>query len=49
VIAVSWGIALLEYCFQVPVNRYGHGTFSAAELKSIQEIITLTVFAIFSV
>ncbi len=48
VIFVSWGIALLEYCFQVPANRYGYGYFSAAQLKAIQEIITLVVFAIFS-
>ena len=48
VIAVSWGIALVEYCFQVPANRWGHGTFSAAELKTIQEVITLGVFAIFA-
>lgn len=46
---VSWGIALFEYCFQVPANRIGHGYFSAAELKTIQEIITLSVFAVFSV
>lgn len=49
VILISWAIALLEYCFQVPANRIGHGYFSAAELKTIQEIITLFVFAIFSV
>ncbi len=49
VIAISWGIALLEYCFQVPANRIGHGYFSAAELKTIQEVITLIVFAGFSV
>lgn len=49
VIFVSWGIALFEYCFQVPANRYGHGTFSAAQLKTIQEVITLIVFAGFSV
>jgi uncharacterized protein (DUF486 family) len=49
VILVSWGIALLEYCFQVPANRLGHGQFSAAELKTIQEVITLSVFAVFSV
>lgn len=48
VIAVSWGIALFEYCFQVPANRYGHGYFTAAQLKVIQEIITLVVFVIFS-
>ncbi len=49
VIAVSWGIAFLEYCFQVPANRIGHATFSAAQLKTIQEVITLVVFAAFSV
>jgi uncharacterized protein (DUF486 family) len=49
VVAVSWGIALLEYCFQVPANRWGHATYSAAELKTIQEVITLAVFAGFSV
>ena len=49
VILVSWGIALFEYMLQVPANRIGHGHFSAAELKTIQEVITLSVFAIFSV
>lgn len=49
VILISWGIALFEYCFQVPANRIGHGYFSAAELKTIQEIVTLTVFAVFSI
>lgn len=48
VILVSWGIALFEYALQVPANRIGHGTFSAAELKTIQEVITLLTFAIFS-
>ena len=48
VILISWGIAFLEYCFQVPANRLGHGTFSAAQLKIIQEVITLLVFAAFS-
>jgi len=48
VILISWGIAFLEYLLQVPANRIGHGHFSAAELKTIQEIITLTVFAVFS-
>ena len=48
-ILVSWGIAFIEYCFQVPANRYGHGRFTAAELKTIQEVITLTVFSVFSV
>ncbi len=49
VILVSWGIAFFEYIFQVPANRYGHGTFNAAQLKVIQEIITLVVFAVFSI
>lgn len=49
VILISWGIAFFEYVLQVPANRIGHGQFSAAELKSIQEIITLSVFAVFSV
>lgn len=44
VILVSWGIAFFEYVLQVPANRWGHGTYSATELKIIQEIITLTVF-----
>jgi len=48
VILVSWGIALFEYCFQVPANRIGYGYFSAAQLKTIQEIITLVVFVVFS-
>jgi uncharacterized protein (DUF486 family) len=49
VVLVSWSIALLEYCFQVPANRIGHRHFSAAQLKTIQEVITLVVFAVFSV
>lgn len=49
VILASWLIALPEYALQVPANRIGHGHFSAAELKTIQEVITLTVFAVFSV
>ena len=49
VILVSWGIAFFEYCFQVPANRIGHGTFNAAQLKTIQEIITLIVFSGFSI
>lgn len=49
VILCSWLIAFAEYCFQVPANRYGHGQFSAAELKTIQEVISLAAFAIFSV
>ena len=49
VILASWGIAFLEYCFAVPANRIGHQVYSAAELKVIQEVITLTVFMVFSV
>ena len=49
VILVSWGIAFFEYCFQVPANRIGSGTYSAAQLKVIQEVISLLVFAGFSV
>ncbi|MGP8216960.1 MAG: DMT family protein [Bacteroidia bacterium] len=52
VILISWGIALFEYCFQVPANRIGFsengGPFSLLQLKVIQEVITLTVFVIFS-
>jgi uncharacterized protein (DUF486 family) len=48
-ILVSWGIAFVEYCFQVPANRLGYGQFSAAQLKTIQEVISLVVFAGFSV
>ncbi len=49
VILVSWLIALFEYCFQVPANRIGSEYFTTAQLKTIQEIITLTVFCFFSV
>lgn len=49
VILISWGIAFFEYCFQVPANRIGHQYFSAAQLKIMQEVITLTVFCFFSV
>jgi uncharacterized protein (DUF486 family) len=49
VILVSWGIAFFEYCFQVPANRLGSYEFSAAQLKTIQEVITLSVFSVFSV
>ena len=48
-VLASWGIAFVEYCFAVPANRYGHEIYSAAELKTMQEVITLTVFAAFSV
>jgi uncharacterized protein (DUF486 family) len=49
VIVISWGIAFFEYLLQVPANRIGHGYFSAAELKTMQEVITLVVFGVFSV
>jgi len=48
-ILVSWGIAFFEYCLAVPANRLGYGTFSAQQLKVMQEVITLGVFAVFSV
>src|SRR5687767_9893666 len=48
VILASWGIAFIEYCFAVPANRYGNAVYSAAELKTLQEVITLLVFAGFS-
>ena len=48
-VAASWGIAFFEYCLQVPANRIGYGAFSAAQLKTIQEIVTLSVFAVFSI
>ena len=49
VVMASWGIALFEYWLAVPANRIGHRVYSAAELKTIQEVITLSVFALFSV
>lgn len=49
VVLISWLIAFVEYCFQVPANRIGHGQFSAVQLKTIQEVITLVVFCFFSV
>ena len=49
VVLVSWGIAFVEYCFAVPANRIGYTVYSAAQLKTMQEIITLLVFAGFSV
>jgi uncharacterized protein (DUF486 family) len=48
-IFVSWGIAFIEYCFVIPANRYGSSIYSTAELKTMQEVITLVVFSIFSV
>ena len=48
VIPISWAIALFEYCFAVPANHIGHAVYSAAQLKTMQEVITLGVFAVFS-
>ncbi|SRR6266404_6926534 len=47
-ILVSWGIAFFEYCLQVPANRIGSNAFSTAQLKIVQEVITLVVFVVFS-
>ena len=49
VILVSWLIAFAEYCFMVPANRWGYGQFNGAQLKTIQEVITIIVFCFFSV
>jgi len=49
VVLISWMIAFVEYCFQVPANRIGHYQFSAAQLKTMQEIITLVGFCVFSI
>lgn len=48
-IFISWGIALLEYCFQVPANRLGYTIFNLTQLKIIQEVISIAVFMVFSV
>ena len=48
-ILASWGIAFIEYCLAVPANRWGSAVYTTAELKTMQEVITLTVFAAFSV
>ena len=48
-VLAGWGIAFAEYCFAIPANHYGHQVYSAAQLKTMQEVITLIVFAIFSV
>ncbi len=48
-VLVSWGIAFFEYCLAVPANRLGYGTFTGQQLKVMQEVITLAVFAVFSV
>ena len=47
-VLASWGIAFFEYCLAVPANRIGYGTFTAQQLKVMQEVITLAVFAVFS-
>ena len=49
VVMASWGIAFFEYCLQVPANRMGHVVYSAPQLKGMQEVITLIVFAGFSI
>ena len=49
VVLVSWGIAFFEYCLAVPANRIGYQVYSAAQLKTMQEIITLLVFGVFSI
>jgi uncharacterized protein (DUF486 family) len=48
VIPICWGIAFFEYCLAVPANRFGHTVYSAAQLKTMQEVITLAVFGVFS-
>jgi uncharacterized protein (DUF486 family) len=47
-ILISWGIAFVEYCLQVPANRWGHGQFTAAQLKIAQEVVTIVVFVAFA-
>ncbi len=49
VVLVSWGIAFFEYCLMVPANRWGHGPYTATQLKLMQEVITLLVFCAFAV
>jgi len=49
VVLASWGIAFFEYCLMVPANRWGHGTYSATQLKIMQEVITVLVFCAFAV
>ena len=48
VVLISWGIAFFEYCLAVPANRIGYTVYTAAQLKTMQEVITLAVFAVFS-
>ena len=47
-VLISWGIAFFEYCLAVPANRIGYTVYTAAQLKTMQEVITLAVFAVFS-
>jgi uncharacterized protein (DUF486 family) len=49
VILISWALAFFEYCLAVPANRYGSAVYSAAQLKTLQEVVTLSVFAVFSI
>ncbi len=49
VVLISWCIAFFEYCLQVPANRIGYTYFNAAELKTIQEVLTLSIFMVFSI
>lgn len=49
VVLISWGIAFVEYCLAVPANRWGSTVYTAAQLKTIQEVVTLVVFGVFSV
>jgi uncharacterized protein len=49
VILISWALAFVEYCLAVPANRYGSAVYSAAQLKTLQEVVTLTIFAVFSI
>lgn len=48
VIFISWGLAFIEYCMAVPANRYGSAVYNPAQLKTMQEVITFAVFAVFS-
>jgi len=48
VILISWALAFVEYCLAVPANRYGNAVYNPAQLKTMQEVITLTIFAVFS-
>jgi len=49
VILLSWALAFFEYCLAVPANRYGSAVYSAAQLKTMQEVVTLLIFAVFSI